>query len=400
MTANALQAIRGARIAHLIETDGPGGAERMLADIAGEFAVSGCSSVAFLPRNHEGWLTRELSAVGVAVEYYRLDRPFSPRCVLEMAAAFRAHRIDIAHSHDFTMGVYNAWATRLARIPHIITMHGGRYYAGRWQRRLALRHAVVSSSGVAAVSQNLATHLRHDLHVHHDVIAVIPNGIRPHRLPDQTLRRELGLAPDDRIVLAVGNLYAVKGHEQLIEALALVPASVRAHVVIAGRGELAESLAARASALGVSERLHLLGLRGDIPNLLAAADLFVQPSLEEGLPIAILEAMFAGRAIVASDVGEIGTALGEGSGLVVPPGDPAALAASILRVLDHPLEAAALGACASRRATSVYGLDSMVARYAHIYGRALRHAAGTPRASADAVLPAPARELSVRLSAE
>jgi glycosyltransferase involved in cell wall biosynthesis len=400
MTANALQAIRGARIAHLIETDGPGGAERMLADIAGEFAASGCNSVAFLPRNHEGWLTRELAAVGVPVEYYRLDRPFSPRTVFEMAAAFRAHRIDIAHSHDFTMGVYNAWATRLAHVPHIITMHGGRYYAGRWQRRLALRHAVVSSSGVVAVSQSVATHLCHDLHIHHDVISVIPNGIRPHPLPEPTLRRELGLSPDDRIVLAVGNLYAVKGHHQLVEALALVPPSVRAHVVIAGRGELAESLVARAAALGVSERLHLLGLRADVPSLLAAADLFVQPSLEEGLPIAVLEAMFAGRAIVASDVGEIGTALGEGSGLVVPPGDPTALAVSIQRVLDHPLEAAALGACASRRASNIYGLDSMVARYAHVYGRALRHTPATPRTSAEAVLPAPARELSVRLSAK
>jgi glycosyltransferase involved in cell wall biosynthesis len=400
MTTDALQAVRGARIAHLIETDGPGGAERMLADMAGELAASGCPGVAFLPRNHEGWLSRELAAVGVPVEYYRMDRPFSPGYVLEMAAAFRAHRIDIAHSHDFTMGIYNAWATRLAHIPHIITMHGGRYYAGRWQRRVAMRHAVVSSSGVAAVSQNLATHLRRDLHVDHDTIAVIPNGVRPRPLPDPTLRGELGLAPDDRIVLAVGNLYAVKGHEQLIAALALIPASARAHVVIAGRGELAAALSARAGALGVSERLHLLGLRADIPNLLAAADLFVQPSLEEGLPIAVLEAMFAGRAIVASDVGEIGTALGEGSGLVVPPGDPAALAASLLRILDHPPEAAALGARASRRAASVYGLASMVARYAHIYTRALRHSPGARRASAGPVLPASARELSVRLSAK
>jgi glycosyltransferase involved in cell wall biosynthesis len=389
MITGATDAIRGARIALLIETDGPGGAERMVAEMAGELTAGGCPCVAFLPKNREGWLGRELAAVGVEVEHYRLERPYSPRYVREMAAAFRAHHIDIAHSHEFTMAIYNAWAARLAHIPHLITMHGSRYYAARWRRRVAMRFAVASSSGVVAVSQNLATHLRHDLHVRDKTIGVIPNGVRSRPLPEPTLRRELGLAPDDRIVLAVGNLYSVKGHLQLIEALALLPASARAHVVIAGRGELAASLSARAAALGVSDRLHLLGLRSDIPNLLADADLFAHPSLAEGLPLALLEAMFAGRAIVASEVGEIGSALAGGAGLLVPPGNPAALAASIGRVLDHPSEASALGASAARRAASVYSLDSMVARYAQIYTKILKRSPGALRAHPELAIHSP-----------
>jgi glycosyltransferase involved in cell wall biosynthesis len=388
--AGAIGAIRGARIAHLIETDGPGGAERMVAEMAGELAAGGCPGVAFLPRNREGWLGRELAAVGVEVEHYRLDRPFSPRCVREMAAAFRAHRIDLAHSHEFTMAIYNAWAARRAHIPHVITMHGSRYYAARWQRRVAMRFAVTSSSAVVAVSHDLADHLRHDLHVSRTAIGVIPNGVRARPLPLPTLRRELGLAPDDRIILAVGNLYPVKGHLQLIDALALLPAGARAHVVIAGRGDLAAALSARAIELGVSERLHLLGLRADIPNLLADADLFAHPSLAEGLPLALLEAMFAGCAIVASDVGEIGSALGEGSGLLVHPGDAAALAASIGRLLDHPAEARRLGTAAARRAANMYGLDSMVARYADIYGRVLSRSAHAHRTTVEPALPSPA----------
>jgi glycosyltransferase involved in cell wall biosynthesis len=387
MTADALRAVRGARVAHLIETDGPGGAERVLAEIAGELAAEGCPGVAFLPENHEGWLGRELTAVGVQVEHYRLERPFSPRCARELAAAFRAHRIDIAHSHEFTMAVYGAWAAHRVRIPHVITMHGGRYYAGRWQRRLAMRFAVASSGAVVAVSQDLATHMRNDLHVRHDAIAVIPNGVRSRPLPESTLRRELGLAPDDRIILAVGNLYPVKGHHFLIDALALLPPALRAHVVIAGRGDLAARLATQASALGIAERVHLLGLREDIPNLLAAADVFAHPSLDEGLPLALLEAMFAGRAIVASDVGEIGRALGGSSGLLVEPGDPVALAASIRRTLESPREADMLGACASHRAASEYGLDSMVARYAHIYSKTLSQAAYARRRGAEPALP-------------
>lgn len=390
MTAGAMEEIRGARIAHLIETDGPGGAERVVAEMAGAFAAGGCPGVAFLPRNREGWLSRELAAVGVQVEHYRLDRPFSPRCVREMAAAFRAHRIDIAHSHEFTMAIYNAWAARRARIPHVITMHGSRYYAARLQRRIAMRFAVTSSSGVVAVSHDLAAHMRRDLHVRHAAIDVIPNGVRARPLPHPTLRRELGLAPDDRMILAVGNLYPVKGHLHLIEALALLPAGARAHVVIAGRGALAAELEARAASLGVRARLHLLGLRADIPNLLADADLFVHPSLAEGLPLALLEAMFAGRAIVASDVGEIGGALGGGAGVLVPAGDAPALAACMARLLDAPLEVRALGAAAARRAANAYGLDSMVARYARIYGNVLSRPGDVRRTASEPALPAPA----------
>ncbi|HEV8410909.1 MAG TPA: glycosyltransferase, partial [Gemmatimonadaceae bacterium] len=356
MSIEGIEQIRGTRIAHLIETDGPGGAERMLATMAQAFAAGGCPGVAFLPKNREGWLGRELQSTGVEVEHYTLDHPYSPACLRELTAAFRAHRIDLAHSHEFTMAVYGAWAARSAGIPHVITMHGGRYYAGRWQRRLAMRIAAGTSARIVAVSQDLATHLRHDLHLAHGAIAVIPNGIRACAAEKPSLRRELSIPPADTIILSVGNLYEVKGHQYLIDALALLPASTRAHLVIAGRGDLADSLVERATALGVAARVHLLGLRDDIPNLLASADLFVHPSLREGLPVALLEAMLAGRAIVASDVGEIGSALSDGAGMLVPPANPEILAASILTLLDDREKALAMGERAACRARAVYSL--------------------------------------------
>ncbi|HYT82904.1 MAG TPA: glycosyltransferase family 4 protein [Gemmatimonadales bacterium] len=369
MRRNGDLPIRGARIAQLIETDGPGGAERILAHLATELVAAGCPGVAFLPAEQEGWLSRQLAAAGIPVEYFRLERPLSPKLARALADGLRRHRIDLAHSHEFTMGFYGAWAARKAGVPHVLTMHGGRYYAARVRRRLALRAAVARSGGVVAVSHVLARQLARDLWIPPARIATIPNGIRFAAVAHSTLRAELALAPDDHLIVAVGNLYLVKGHRYLLEAVAQLSARrPNLHVAIAGRGDLAAALAQQAQQLGLPRRLHLLGLRSDVANVLAAADIFVLPSLSEGLPLALLEAMTAGRPIVASAVGEVPVALVAGAaGLLVPPGDPAALASALDRLLTNPSEARRLAESARARAAAEYGSTRMVARYAALY---------------------------------
>jgi glycosyltransferase involved in cell wall biosynthesis len=271
------------------------------------------------------------------------------------------------------MAVYGAWASRLAGVHHVITMHGSRYYAGRLQRRLALRAAIASSDRIVAVSHRLAEDMRRDLFVRRSRIEMIRNGVRRGRAHHTGLREELGLRPDDRLLVAVGNLYAVKGHRYLIDAVALLSdRHPTLHVAIAGRGDCEAAITARAADLGVSGKIHLLGLRSDVPAVLAAADIFVLPSLSEGLPLALLEAMFAGRAIVASDVGEIGTALGHGdAGVLVAPGNPAALAAALDDLLTDPTRARELGERARRRAIAEYDVSQMVCRYRSIYEQVL-----------------------------
>src|SRR5207247_10689618 len=139
----------------------------------------------------------------------------------------------------------------------------------------------------------------------------------------------------DQLAVAVVNLYPVKGHHFLLEALALLaPRFPRLHVAIAGRGDLEGPLRARAQALDVGDRFHLLGLRSDVGNVLAGADVFVLPSLSEGLPLALLEAMLAARPVVATAVGEVPTVLmGGRAGVLVPPGEAAELAGAVAGVL-------------------------------------------------------------------
>jgi glycosyltransferase involved in cell wall biosynthesis len=327
-----------------------------------------------VPANGEGWLAHQLAGTGVVVERFILDRPLSRTCAQWLETTLRRHRIGVAHSHEFTMAVYGAWVSRRLGIGHVITMHGSRYYVKRWRRRLALRLAAALAGHLVAVSHDLARHLSHDLWIGLARVKIIPNGVQLREAKRPSVRDELHLAPTDPLLLAVGNLYPVKGHEYLIDALALLTKRhPRAQVVIAGRGELADRLRAHAVDVGVSDRVHFLGLRSDIPELLAAADIFVLPSLSEGLPLALLEAMSAGRPIVATNVGEVPSVLANGeAGLVVPPENREALADAVAFLLSHPTAARTLGERAAQRAAAEYHLSRMTERYAALYQDLIR----------------------------
>jgi glycosyltransferase involved in cell wall biosynthesis len=368
MTSQAAS-LRGMRFAHLIESDGPGGAERMLASLATELQAAGSHNVVIAPAGGEGWLADELRDTGVQLEPFRLDRPVSRAFAHWLTETLRRHRVALAHSHEFTMAVYGAWAARRAGAAHVFTMHGSRYYAERWRRRIAMRIAAMLSGSVVAVSQSLAQHLRRDLWLRPDRVVSIPNGARLTPVAQSSLRDELQLASTDQLAVAVGNLYPVKGHAYLLEALALLAVRFpQLHVAIAGRGELERPLLARARALQVAERFHLLGLRSDIGNILAGADVFVLPSLSEGVPLALLEAMLAARPIVATAVGEVATVLDGGrAGVLVPPRDAGALVEALTAVLSNPAQARRLSEAAALHASQEYTLNKMTERYAALY---------------------------------
>ena len=157
----------------------------------------------------------------------------------------------------------------------------------------------------------------------------------------------------------------------------LVDAHPTLHLAISGRGELHDALVARARDRHLERRIHLLGCRSDVAAILAAADIFVLPSLSEGLPLALLEAMFAGCPIVASDVGEVPVALARGTaGVVVEAGNSGALARALDRLLRDPQEARRLGDGAAARARAEYDLSRMVHRYAGLYETALARPIG------------------------
>jgi glycosyltransferase involved in cell wall biosynthesis len=359
-------------IALLLESDGPGGAEQMLIHLAEELRRRGHEVVPVGPTAGCGWLASEFRDRGFDPATFRLRSALDPACVTGLAGLFRDRRVDLAHSHEFTMAVYGAAAARRAGIPHLITMHGGTHWSGRWRRRVAMRWAFRASGGMVAVS--LPTRLELERLVGTSrPISVVANGV-PRRDGDRNrLRRELDVTEAEALIVAVGNLYPVKGHAVLLRALAGTDSDPPWRLAIAGRGEEEDGLRTLAGRHGISDRVHLLGYRADIPDILAAADIFAMPSLSEGLPLALIEAMFAGSAVVASAVGGIPDALVDGrEGLLVPPGDPVALGTALERFLKSPPLRGSHGAAAQRRAEAEFTTGRMADQYEEIYRRLLR----------------------------
>jgi glycosyltransferase involved in cell wall biosynthesis/GT2 family glycosyltransferase len=365
------------RIALLLESDGPGGAERMLLLLAEALRRRGHQVVPVGPADGVGWLGDEFRARGFEPEVFRLRRSLDPRCALGLVRLFREKGVHVAHSHEFTMAVYGAAAARMRGIPHLVTMHGGMYFEARRRRRVALRWAFRQSARAVAVSGATRAELERGLRADDLEIDVVLNGV-PEQVGDRhRVRRELGLAADDRLILAVGSLYPVKGYDILLEALGTLSAQPGWRLAVAGQGGEEPRLREQARREGLGDRVHLLGFRDDIPDLLAAADVYVMPSRSEGLPLALLEAMFAGLPVVASAVGGIPDALGEGGGILVPPGDAPALAAALRALLTDDERRRVLGSRAGEIAGARFGVDAMADAYERLYREAV--GAGRPQ---------------------
>jgi glycosyltransferase involved in cell wall biosynthesis len=362
-----------ATIALMLESDGPGGAERMLLHLADELRRRGHGVVPVGPATGCGWLADEFRAHGFEPGSFRLRRPLDPHCLAGLMRLLRERRVDVVHSHEFTMGVYGAAATRLLRLPHVVTMHGGVEFAQKYRRRAAMRWAFRNSRHVVAVSEPTRDRLVGALGLRSGSMTVVANGIRFEPGERWRVRSELGLADDEVLVLAVGNLYPVKGHIILLRALSMLreEGQRRWRLAIAGRGGEEDALRRFAEENGFADRLHLLGYRADIPDLLAAADLYAMPSRSEGLPLALIEAMFAACAVVATSVGGIPDVVASGEhGLLVPPDDASRLAGALSTLLRSPAERRRFGAAARLRAERDFGVDRMADRYERLYGTA------------------------------
>jgi glycosyltransferase involved in cell wall biosynthesis len=212
-------------------------------------------------------------------------------------------------------------------------------------------------------------------------VRLLYNGVDPAPFAkdegDRAAAREaLDLEQDAFVILAVGNLHAYKGHRDLIEACSRASGSLpdRWHLLIAGRDEAGNKAVyvALAEKLGLADRVSLLGSVDNVPQLLFAGDVFVQPSHHEGLPNAVLEAMAASLPVIGTDVGGIPEVVNpagsaEETGWLVPPHDIASLTAALLQAAANPDRLTSMGRSARRRVESEFSLDESVSAYEAIY---------------------------------
>jgi glycosyltransferase involved in cell wall biosynthesis len=198
-----------------------------------------------------------------------------------------------------------------------------------------------------------------------DKIVVIPNAAKTDANASPVPRSVLAREDGTPVVLTVARLDGQKGIHHLLDAVSAVP---NASFAIAGDGPNRAALEAYAASVGVSDRVRFLGHRQDVPSLLAAADLFVLPSLYEGLPLSVLEAMASGVPVIATGIGGTDEVVRDGeTGTLVPPADPAALAAAIVRTLGDRERASRLALAARALVAREYSVASMVRSVSQLY---------------------------------
>jgi len=309
-------------------------------------------------------LAEEARRRGLASVRFESASRFDLRCARAVARVALEQGVRLLHAHDFKALFVAIVAGLLARIPVVATFHGDtRSTLGVRAYEIVGRILGNFTRGVAAVSRALERTLRR--WVRAAPVAFVPNGLPPcvpiSEVERSAARARFGVAEQAYCIAVIGRLASEKGHRVLLEAVR----DLRATVLVAGDGPLADELREEARHLDV----RFLGYLDDARDVFAAADVVAIPSLTEGLPLTALEAMAAGRCVVASAVGELPEVLAEGAGVLVPAGNAAALS-DALAALRLPAAREKVEQAALARARG-YGVAAMAGAYASLYGRAL-----------------------------
>jgi len=372
------------RVLHVIATLDRAGTEQQLAHLCrrlnrSEFMPAVCC----LTRG--GPLEAELKAGGVPVRILRKRGRWDLAVISRAMRVIRQFRPDILHTWLPTANTLGRTAGLAARVPVLIASERA---ADAWKgmlRRLADRLLTSYSARIITNSAAVRRFLAEQIGLPQRKIAVIRNG-----LDLDEFDAELAQAPANSlpaisgqpiIVGTVARLEPQKGIKFLIAAFSRLPRELgEVELWIVGGGPQERQLREEAGATRVTGRIRFLGHRPDVPALLARFDLFVLPSLWEGLPNAVLEAMAARRAVVATAVDGTPEAVEhEKTGLLVPPADAAALAAAIERLLRDPALRRAFGEAGRRKAASDFSMERMVAETEAVYRSAMEESAKRDR---------------------
>ena len=368
------------RLLHLINSLRPGGAETHLARLLPELVRRGHEvSVGYLYEGSSS-IPNLLRDASVQVVWLKGSLRHPVKTYFQINRLLREGGFDLVHTHLPQCDMLGGVAALINKTPWVVTLHTDFEYLDRFPYCLTHPPLLRKAGALIAVSETvrdfIAPILGMDRTGLSNRIAVIHHGLNGDdfckfvSLTDrQNIRDEFGI-PDDAFLLgSVGRLSEDKGHKHLIAAIdTIAETGIPVHLALVGDGPLQAELLQQSSEIGWGSRVHFFGKRFDVPNVMAALDVFVHPSLWEGFGIVLLEAMALGLPIVASDVGAIPEIVLNGqTGLLVPPGDPPELAAAIIRLYRDGKLAKALGQAGRLRLTQHFSLNEMVRKTVEVY---------------------------------
>lgn len=381
------EAVRNIKVMFLIDSLGPGGAERLLIDLLPRLRQHGVESeVVAIQDRHGNPVAEELRAVGFPVSTIGIERLRERGAIGRVMAAVERSAPDVIHTQLEFADVLGSIAGNRLGIPSIATIHtldrprrwskeAAHFRLMAWTlRRRSHRVIAVSESARRHVLSKAGLRKRHTVTIHNGI------DLTPYTSADgtsrSTVRRQMGIPPEAPVITTVAVLRRPKGIDYMLEALPSVLAShPDLRYVIVGDGPHRTYLEARTKELEIDRAVHFAGHRTDVPDVLAAADVFVLPSLAEALPTVIIEAMAGGLPTVATTVGGIPEIVDQGiTGVLVPPADSARLADAVGRLLDSPRQRHAMGIAGRRAATDKFSIERhasrLVAEYRILVSRA------------------------------
>jgi len=355
-----------------------GGAELALLRLLEAIGPMGVEPLVVWP--HSDAAFERLSSRGIGVIRLRVPRwrhglslPLFPVWLARLRVALPRGRVDLIHVNNYRSAPFGRLVARWMGVPCLSTVR--EMISPKKIRQYRLR----TMDGLIAVCEAVARALV-DGGVPRDRVATVWSGVTlppPQGEDGQRLLREgLGLMPDEPVIGIVAHILPHKGYEDLIQALGrIVPRVPRVRCLVIGeapRRRYLDRLLDLAQRLGVRDRLLLLGAREDAPRLMGALDLLVLPSLTEGLPLTVLEAMAAGKPVVGTAVGGIPEPVRNGeTGFIVPPGDPGRLAEAVVAALGEPAASARMGQAGRRRVQEAFTIEGEVRKTAALYRKLL-----------------------------
>jgi glycosyltransferase involved in cell wall biosynthesis len=328
----------------------------------------------------DGPLAKRYADLGIAVRRFPIYSLYSPATVrqsVRLARFLKDENVAIVHCHDQYSNFFSVASARLARVPVIIAskrwLHSTPVY------RVANGIGFRLSTRVLANSPAVATSLERDDRLGSKRIVVLPNFVDdgafspPSESELRQWRDELRLEPDARIVGIVASLSAIKDHATLFRAVAKLRTRWPAlRVVVVGEGPMLSSLEMVADTLRIGDIVRFAGLRPQIPSFHHLFEISALSSTSEGFPNSLVEAMAAGRPIVATNVGGVPDAVRHGeNGLLVPPGDSDAFANALDELLGNGDRARSMGARGLTRARDEFGTRAVIGSLQHLYDELL-----------------------------
>jgi glycosyltransferase involved in cell wall biosynthesis len=354
------------RILHLTEDMRRGGQENIIALLARGMDRDKYSSQVWC-LSAGGEVAEELLRDGLGVRVLGLGGYYNPLNILRLALLLRRERFDILHAHGYFASTFGRLAGVLAGVPCMIT-HVHSIFHGLNRRNIAIDRLLNRfTRKIIFIARSAQDSFEREGYRFRDKAAVLYNGV-PAAIPQGA-----GPSGEKCVIVNVASLYAHKGQVFLLRAMKeALPRFPQAELWIVGDGPLRSTLEEESRKLGIGEKIVFLGKRTDVRALLSQARIFVLPSTREGVPLSILEAMAAGLPVVASKVGGIPEVVDEGkTGFLCPPGDPAALTAALVTLLEDPVRSRQMGRAGQQVFERKFDVRLMLERLDGLYQECL-----------------------------